>query len=93
MKSVGIRELKQNASAVIRDVARGEEVTVTDRGRPVARIVPIKAGTSLLEQMIQSGEARPATRSIADLGPPLPRRPGAQPLSEVLRKMRDDERY
>lgn len=92
MKTVGIRAPKQNASAVIRDVAGGEEFTVTDRGRPVARIVPIRSGMSRLEQMIESGEARPP-RSPTPLGPPLPNDPGARPLSDVLREMRDDDRY
>ena len=92
MKTVGIRALKQNASAVIRDVASGEEVTVTDRGRPVARIVPITSGTSRLEMMIASGEARPP-RSTAPLGSPLPNDPGSSPLSDVLREMRDTERF
>ena len=41
MTRVGIRELKQNASAVIAEVAAGEVVTVTDRGRPVAQITPL----------------------------------------------------
>jgi prevent-host-death family protein len=43
MRSVGIRELKQNASRVVRNVQKtGEEVSVTVRGEVVARIVPVK---------------------------------------------------
>jgi prevent-host-death family protein len=43
MRSVGIRELKQNASKVVRTVQRtGEEVSVTVRGEVVALIVPAK---------------------------------------------------
>ncbi|MFN2486319.1 MAG: type II toxin-antitoxin system Phd/YefM family antitoxin [Acidimicrobiia bacterium] len=37
MSVVGIRALKQNASAVVAEAASGELVTITDRGRPVAR--------------------------------------------------------
>ena len=37
MSEVGIRALKQNASAVVAEAASGETVTITDRGRPVAR--------------------------------------------------------
>ena len=40
MKSVGVRELKQRTSAILRDVGRGSEVIVTVRGKPIARIVP-----------------------------------------------------
>ena len=43
-RKIGIRELKANASAVIREVQeRGNEVIITVRGRPVARIEPLTA--------------------------------------------------
>lgn len=41
MAQVGIRELKQNASAVVARVEDGESLEVTVQGRPVARLVPI----------------------------------------------------
>lgn len=40
-REVGIRELKDHASAVVDAVQSGEAVTVTRRGRAVARLVPI----------------------------------------------------
>ena len=40
MKSAGIREARQNLSALLAEVAKGREVVITDRGRPVARLVP-----------------------------------------------------
>ena len=40
MKEAGIREARQNLTALIEEVRRGHEVTITDRGRPVARLVP-----------------------------------------------------
>lgn len=91
MKTVGIRALKQNASAVIREVASGEEITVTDRGRAVARIVPVRTGR--FAELVESGQVRLPVRSIADLGPPLPLEPGERTLGDVLREMRDDERF
>jgi len=39
MKTAGIREARQNLSALIADVQQGHEVTITDRGKPVARLV------------------------------------------------------
>jgi prevent-host-death family protein len=39
MKEAGIREARQNLTALIEDVRKGHEVTITDRGRPVARLV------------------------------------------------------
>lgn len=87
MSLVGIRALKQNASAVVAGVAAGQAVTITDRGRPVARMTTIPA--SRLEGMLESGQARPARRSIADLPPPA----DGPDLSAALAAMHDDEHY
>jgi prevent-host-death family protein len=87
MTEVGIRALKQNASAVVAEVAAGATVIVTDRGRPVARMTPIPR--TPLQGLIEAGLARSAKRSIADLPAPEP----GPPVSEVLSAMRDDERY
>lgn len=91
MKTVGVRALKQNASAVVAEVAAGEVVTITDRGRPVARLVPLASGP--LAGLVGAGRARPARGRLTDLGAPPRRRPGAKALSSVLRELRDDERY
>jgi len=43
MRSVGVRELKAQASGIVRRVReRGETVEVTYRGRVVARLVPVE---------------------------------------------------
>ncbi len=39
-KSVGLRELRQDASELIRLAQAGEEITITVSGRPSARLVP-----------------------------------------------------
>lgn len=41
MRSVGIYEAKTRVSALIQAVAAGEEVVITNRNRPVARLVPV----------------------------------------------------
>ena len=41
MKTVKIADLKDHLSEHLREVERGAEVVVTDRSRPIARIVPI----------------------------------------------------
>ena len=90
--SVGIRALKINAGDVIRRVRSGETVEVTDHGRPVARIVPWKA-ESTYERLVADGVLIPARdhRGLEDWEP-LPPKEGKQ-LSEILREMRDEERY
>ncbi|PWJ25810.1 prevent-host-death family protein [Branchiibius hedensis] len=84
---VGIRALKQNASQVVSAAAAGESITITDRGRPVARLTPLEQ--SLLDRLIASGAARAPLHALADL--PAPQLEAD--LSSVLRDMRDDERY
>lgn len=87
MAEVGIRALKQNASAVVAEAAAGETVIITDRGRPVAQMTPIP--TSRLRELIETGRARPARRRIEELPPSEPG-PG---LTAALLAMRDEERY
>ena len=44
MESAGVAQLKARLSEYLSRVKAGEEVLVTDRGRPVARLVPVGAG-------------------------------------------------
>ena len=87
MSSAGIRELKQNASAVVAQAAGGESVVITDRGRPVAQLTPLFE--SPYAEMRAAGLIRPATRSIQD----LPEPEAGEPIAPVLEAMRADERY
>jgi prevent-host-death family protein len=63
---VGVRELKAKLSEYLGRVAAGEDVVVTDRGRPVARLVPVH-GTSELDRGVEEGWVEPARRR--SLGP------------------------
>lgn len=40
MEAVGLRELRQDASELVRRVEAGEEISITVAGRPAARLVP-----------------------------------------------------
>jgi prevent-host-death family protein len=90
MKAVGVRDLKQNASKVLAAVQAGASATVTDRGRPVARLVPISSDR--FEEMIAEGRVRQAKRPIVKLGP-APVALGRPSLSEALAYVRGDERF
>ncbi|HXC78477.1 MAG TPA: type II toxin-antitoxin system prevent-host-death family antitoxin [Candidatus Acidoferrum sp.] len=90
MKRVGIRELRQNASAVLREVASGEVVEVTDRGIAVARIVPMHE-SSRLDQLVAENRASLATGDLLDVKP-TQRIDGKPLLSQVLADIRTDER-
>lgn len=71
MAWVGIRELRDGLSRHIASVRDGGTVTVTDHGRPVARIVPVGQPTTL-ERLVAEGLVQPARR---------PKRPAPEPLA------------
>lgn len=66
---VGVRELKAKLSEYLRRAGEGESVVVTDRGRPVARIVPYDAGISAVQRGIEEGWIEPARRTLFESGP------------------------
>jgi prevent-host-death family protein len=91
MASIGVRELRQRASELLRRVERGETIEVTDRGRRVAILAPPPDG-SPLDRLRALGEMDPASRVLDDLPAPLALAPGIERPSEVLRRLRQDER-
>lgn len=87
---MGIRELRQRASELLRLVERGETVEITDRGRPVALLTPLPGG-SPLERLRAAGDLELASAALADLPPPLPATADELP-SETLARLRRNER-
>jgi prevent-host-death family protein len=87
MERVGVRELRQNASAILRRVEAGESFEVTDRGRPVALLVKIpKRGLARLEA---EGRLRRGTGNLLDL-PRVPLAPAERLPSERVSEGRDE---
>ncbi|MEO5822847.1 MAG: type II toxin-antitoxin system prevent-host-death family antitoxin [Vicinamibacteraceae bacterium] len=43
MRTAGIREARQNLTSLLDDVRKGRQVVISDRGRPVAMLVPVRA--------------------------------------------------
>ena len=58
MRTAGVREARQDLTSLLEDVGRGREVTITDRGRPVARLVPV----SVRQPFPDLARVRAATR-------------------------------
>ncbi|MGM0688092.1 MAG: type II toxin-antitoxin system Phd/YefM family antitoxin [Bacillota bacterium] len=54
---IGIREARINLSKLIRDVRGGMEIVITDRGVPVAKLVPAEGRTLSLEERIKNYES------------------------------------
>ena len=87
----GIRETKTRLSSYLAAVRAGEEVLITDRGRPVARIIPEPARTaSLTEQLAGLAAAGIVTLPTepAPRARPIPQRVTGTPLSDIVREDR-----
>jgi prevent-host-death family protein len=61
MKSMGIAELKALLSETLARVKAGEEVTVTEHGRPIARIMPLSRANPLAatQELVRTGLVKP----------------------------------
>ncbi|MEP6592162.1 MAG: type II toxin-antitoxin system prevent-host-death family antitoxin [Acidobacteriota bacterium] len=91
MASIGVRELRQRASELLRRVERGETIEVTDRGRRIAILSPPPQG-SPLERLRALGDVDAATGDLDDLPEPLVLAPGIERPSNVLTRLRTHER-
>lgn len=90
MKSIGVRQLRQEASKHLRAVEAGETVEVTDRGRPVALLIPIPR-QSRLEMLEASGRLVRGSGDLLKVKPARPKK-GVPLPSAILAAMRADER-
>ena len=89
---VGVRELRQNLSVYLERVIAGERLAVTDRGRPVAMLIPLLPAATLVERLVAEGRATPARKRIEDL-PPLKGRTRPdldERLQRALQELRED---
>jgi prevent-host-death family protein len=91
MQAIGIRELRQSASRYLRAVQEGQTFQVTDRGRPIAMLVPLPGG-SQVDRLIASGRLAPAVGDALELGAPLAPAAGIETPSRTLERLRDEER-
>jgi prevent-host-death family protein len=71
VKRVGARELRHDLRAILDRVWEGERFEVTDRGKPVARLIPVRGRETPLERLIADGKLRPAKRPLHPLPQPL----------------------
>ncbi|HET6294989.1 MAG TPA: type II toxin-antitoxin system prevent-host-death family antitoxin [Kribbella sp.] len=81
---VGIRELRDGLSRHLADVRAGGTITITDHGRPIARIVPVEVPTAL-ERLIADGRVTPATRRKRAAPEPIKT---AGPVSDLIDEQR-----
>lgn len=65
MDRIPIRELNQQTSRVLARVRAGESLEITDHGEPVARLIPVQPGPSVLDRLVREGKAIPPTLPIS----------------------------
>ncbi len=65
IRQVGVRELRQNTSPLLRDVAEGQTLEITHHGHPIARLIPVAA--NLWSALIACNEVIPARIAAADI--------------------------
>jgi prevent-host-death family protein len=89
---IGIRELRQHASIYVDLAEQGYTVDITNRGRLVAQLVPVREPGSPLERLIAAGIVEPAEEpGGADGLDPYPAPPPGRPTaSEVLGQIRQE---
>jgi len=91
VQTVGVRELRQNASKILDMVKAGAIIEVTEHGKPVARLAPIKR--SLFDEYIESGLIRPAENPNWRPHPGRVKIKGLKTSTEILLEMRAEERF
>jgi prevent-host-death family protein len=87
MTSIGIRELKANLSKTLRAVQKGARVEVTERGQPIAILIPIGPASDLswahrlvVEKRAQWNGGKPS----AYLGKPIGLKTGKKLASDLV---------
>ena len=96
MDRIGIRELNQHTSRYLVRVKAGETIEVTERGQPIARLVPVRLAAGLLARLVAQGDVQPPTSDVDLLDtlaalPPLP--PDGVDVAAELAEARQDERW
>lgn len=81
---VGIRELRNHLSRYVEQVQEGQEIVITDRGKPVARMVPVRGARAKLEQLIADGLATRPKHDKEHRTVPEPIPGGRGTLSELV---------
>ena len=82
--------LNQETAKVLARVKRGEEITLTERGEVIARIIPAVAGP--LDALITAGRVQPATLAGPAPRPTVPM-DGDLDAGALLKRLRAEQRH
>jgi prevent-host-death family protein len=91
----GVAELKANLSQYLDQVRRGEEVVITDRGAPIARLVPLEGRVeedARIERLVREGVLSPGSGRFPEAlltTPPGDPALGAAVLAALIEERRE----
>jgi prevent-host-death family protein len=85
MRTVSHREMRNSSGEILRAVAAGETVQITNNGQVAALISP--PGSDILARLTEQGQARPARRPVTDLGS-IRRRSAKLTSAEIVKDVR-----
>ncbi len=89
VRRIGIRELKSRLSECVREIKMGQTLVVTDRGRPVARIIPDAASVrERLDTLSKAGVILWSGRRLV-LGKPVARVRGSRTVADLVGENRE----
>ena len=85
---VSVTDLRAQLSLWLKRAAGGDEIVVTDRGMPVARIVGAGAKTTL-ERLIEDGVIGMPERSVRRTASPADRITARRSIADIVSQQRD----
>jgi prevent-host-death family protein len=89
---LGLREANQHFSRMVKIIKRGEEVILTERGRPIAMVTPLGAGANWgmkLDRLARAGLIRLPGKP-GRIGPAKPVRARGKLVSQILSEAREE---
>ena len=87
--TVGIRKLKSNLSSYLKQVKAGNTLIITERGKPVGQIVPIKRSLDeQLQDLVQTGLVEWNGQKLGPIKP-SPQIQGEKTVAELLLENRE----
>jgi prevent-host-death family protein len=88
MRTTGVTDLKASLSEILARVKAGEEVLVTEHGRPIAKIVPLAAADpeAGVDDLVRAGILRRPEKTLGEefFALPRPSDPGGLALRALL---------
>jgi prevent-host-death family protein len=90
VSGVNIRELKANLSKYLKQVKAGETVVITERGKPIGRIIPETGSLeNRLAGLVQAGLAEWSGKPLRPRQPAITNRSETL-ISDLVSELRDD---